>query len=260
ASRLRTLSSTCWPAPDGAKPSCSSTTKSSGSVRNLPGPSGAPWARGGSSASSFGIDEEHHRLRGDAFGPPEKAELLGSRRLYVDPLDIYLEKLRDLAPDVIAHRRELRPLRKHRHIGVSYAELAGAQHVHDRTHEAFAVGALPARIGVLEVLPDVAEPGRPEQRIGKRVQHDVAVGVRHDAMGMRHTHAAQHDEVAGAECMHVDARAYSHQRVSFRSAAAIARSAALVILRFAAAPSTSSGRSPSHSSACASSVGMRPAA
>src|SRR2546430_1418318 len=44
------------------------------------------------------------------------------------------------------------------------------------------------------------------------------------------------------------------------TAAASARSAARVILRFIESPSTSTGRSPSHSRACASSLGKRPAA
>ena len=39
------------------------------------------------------------------------------------------------------------------------------------------VGAAPARVGVGEVLADVAEPGRAEQRVGDRVGDDVGVAV-----------------------------------------------------------------------------------
>ncbi len=42
ALRLRTFSRAWMPAPDGAKPSCSSTTKSSGSTRSRPLASGSP--------------------------------------------------------------------------------------------------------------------------------------------------------------------------------------------------------------------------
>src|SRR5579885_1409987 len=280
ALRLRTLSNTCWPVPAASNPSTSSTTKPSGSTRSRPGQSGLPSARGGSSAASAGIEQKHHGLGGDPLGTPQEAELFGGRRLHVDLLDGHLEELRHLPADVVAHGRELRPLSEHRHVGIPDLQSAVAQHVHHRAHETLAVGALPAGVGILEMLTDVSQAGRSEQRIRERVQHHVSVRVRHDTVRMRHPHPAEHDEIAWAECMHVDAGADSHINspfdvtstrnqakgsdscywLSFRSAAAIARSAALVILRFAAAPSTSPGASPSHSIACASSVGMRLAA
>ena len=115
---------------------------------------------------------------------------------------------------------------------------------------------------VREMFADVPEPGGAEQRIAQRVQHHIAVGVRRDPPRMRHAHAAQHDEFARTEGVHVETGADPHGelRRAASKASASARSLRFVTLRFAAEPSMSAGRSPSHSKACASSLGLRASA
>ena len=74
------------------------------------------------------------------------------------------------------------------------------------------VGALEPRVGVREVLADVAQRRRAEQRIGQGVQQHVAVGVGDQPMFVGNAHAAEGDEVALAEAMHVVAMANSHEK------------------------------------------------
>src|SRR3984893_829363 len=99
------------------------------------------------------------------------------------------------------------------------------------------------------------------------MQYDVPVRMRDHAVRVRDAQPAEHDEIAGPEGMHVDSGTDSHElpprpwlRRAASTAAASARSSPLVILRFVAAPSMSAGCSPIHSSACAASLGKRPAA
>ena len=81
---------------------------------------------------------------------------------------------------------------------------------HDCAQQLDRVGVAPALVGVREVLADVAEAGRAEQRIDDRVGKDVGVGVaRQAALGVRHLDAAEHQRAARLEAVRVvaDARA-----------------------------------------------------
>src|SRR5699024_7899354 len=101
-----------------------------------------------------------------------------------------------------------------------------------------------------------------QQGVAKRVDDDVAIGMRHHTALVRHAHASQHHMVAFAEGMDVESLAYAHVPVPFvrdSRNSANARSAAVVILMLSSAPSTSSGRMPVRSMAMASSVTARPA-
>src|SRR6202035_973380 len=150
---------------------------------------------------------------------------------------------------------------------VSDAQMACAEYAENVADEAFAVGALPARIGILEMLADVAQPGSAEERVAQRVENDIAIRVGDDAAGVGNPYAAEHDEITRSKGVYVGTLSNSHHDCSWRStlvlsrafnrAAATTRSSALVILMFAAEPWTSTGRSPTHSNACASSVGTR---
>jgi hypothetical protein len=55
------------------------------------------------------------------------------------------------------------------------------------------------------MLPDVPQPRGPEQRIDQSVQQHIAVGMSNDAVAVRYAYPAEHDRIAGSECMHVDA-------------------------------------------------------
>ena len=100
---------------------------------------------------------------------------------------------------------DLRGLRQHRHVGVSDLETAFAQHGEHRGDKAPAIRPSPAWVGIAEMLTDIAEASRTEQRITQRVQHDVAVGMRHHAARMGNAHSSQHEEVTGSESVDVEA-------------------------------------------------------
>jgi hypothetical protein len=73
------------------------------------------------------------------------------------------------------------------------------------TDESLAVGTLPSRVGVFEVLADVAQACRAQEGVAQSVEHNVSVGVGDDAVRVRNAHATEHDKVAGAKCVYVRA-------------------------------------------------------
>src|SRR5690606_25764217 len=75
-----------------------------------------------------------------------------------------------------------------------------------------AIGALELRIGVRKVLADIAQRHRAEQCIAERMQQHVAIGMRQQAALMWNPHAAERDEVALAEAMHVVTVADTHSQ------------------------------------------------
>ena len=63
------------------------------------------------------------------------------------------------------------------------------------------------RVARREMDADIAVAQGPEQRVGERVQDDVAVGMGRDAALVRNAHAAEPDVIAGRESVHVESGA-----------------------------------------------------
>ena len=72
------------------------------------------------------------------------------------------------------------------------------------------VGVLPQLVGVREVLADVAEPGRAEQRVDDRVREHVGVGVAREAALAGDLDAAEDQRPPVREAMRVDADPAAH--------------------------------------------------
>src|SRR3954466_5304300 len=60
------------------------------------------------------------------------------------------------------------------------------------------------------MVADIAERERAEDRIAQCMDDDIAIRMRDDALIMRNVDAAEHDVIAGAECVDVDALADAH--------------------------------------------------
>ena len=76
-----------------------------------------------------------------------------------------------------------------------------------RAQQVHGVGVAPPLVGVGEVLADVAEAGRAEQRVDDRVGQDVGVGVALEAELARDLDAAEDQRPPGGEAVGVDADA-----------------------------------------------------
>ena len=214
--RFSTLSSRCAPAPSGAKPSSSSTTKSSGVTRMRPRAGGHPQASGSAVTSAGGTCavralQHHHSMTGQTFAATKCAESLGGRRLEVDASDIDPEIRRNVA----AHRgpvpAEPRSLCDQREVGVHHSKAARSEQRGAVSQEHAAACALPFRVAVREMLADVALAQRTEQRVAQRVQQHVAVGVRHDALRVWNRNAAESDRIARTEGVYVVAVPDAHR-------------------------------------------------
>ena len=115
-------------------------------------------------------------------------------------------------------------------------------------------GAFPARIGVGEMLADVACADGAQQSVGQRVQRDVGVGVAFQRVGVGDSDAAQPDVVARRPAGARRSPVPLARRGSRAARSAMARSSAVVSLRLAALPMTSATGRPAHSATAASSV------
>ena len=128
-----------------------------------------------------------------------------------------------------------------------------------------AVGAVPARIAVREMLADVAQARGTQQRIDQRVQQHVAVGMRHDARGCARCarRRASTASPGPKACTSIPDPTFSVIGVRLRCARAqdgLRHGQILAIrdLDVAVRGLRPAGRRPPcHSIACASSVGVR---
>ena len=79
--------------------------------------------------------------------------------------------------DLAAVRPDLRPLENDDHVDVRHRQAAAADESGDFLEERDTRGAFPARIGIRIVLPDVAGPGRAEDRVRDGMTDHVGIGV-----------------------------------------------------------------------------------
>ena len=89
-------------------------------------------------------------------------------------------------------------------LGVDQTDHMAQQHT--------AVRALEGGISVRKVLADIAQCRRAEQGIAQGVQDHVAVGMSQQPMVVCNAHAAQGDEIAFSETVHIVAVANTHKK------------------------------------------------
>ena len=137
---------------------------------------------------------------------PTGPMLLGRLGLHVDLLDRDRQRLRDALAHGQDVRRHLRRLRDDGAVDV--ADLpAGLRARGAPASASSASESAPRklRVGVGEVVADVAQRGGAEQRVGDRVAQRVGVGVAEQAVRVRDRHAAQHQRAARHQRVRVPA-------------------------------------------------------
>ena len=140
-------------------------------------------------------------------------------RFYADQFGWETFELMDMGPmgkyrifgwDGVAMGGDARGLGQQREIRVHHAPAARGQQLHRMAHELRAGGTAPAWIRIREMLADVAEARRAQQRVGQCVQQYIAIGVCDHSLPVRNPHAPQHHRIAGTEGVHVEATAGTH--------------------------------------------------
>ena len=107
-------------------------------------------------------------------------------------------------------RRHLRALEHDGGVDVDHPQPLAAHQGRHLAQQRDRVGAAPALVGVGEVLADVAQPGRPQQRVHDRVREDVGVGVAGQAQLVLDAHAAEDQRAALDQAVGVVAQADHH--------------------------------------------------
>ncbi len=99
--------------------------------------------------------------------------------------------------------------------GVNVTDLpAFALHLLEHVPQQYpTVGALEGRIGVREVLADIAKRRGAEQCVAQSMQHHVAIRMREQPELVRDPHPTEGDEIALTETMHVIAMADTHSHL-----------------------------------------------
>ena len=123
-------------------------------------------------------------------------------------------------------------------------------------------GAAPVRIARREMHADIAVGERAQDGVDQRMEHDVGVGMAGQAARMGDAHAAEHDVIAVAELVHIEADAGAHVaqgcELGRLGAGEIVLGGELHVCRLALERATFR---PAHSASAASSVkSSRPAA
>ena len=104
-------------------------------------------------------------------------------------------------------RTDLGPLADHGDVGVADTPAALADQFVAAAQESTAVRIFPLGIAGREMLADVAQRQRTEHRVAQRMDHHVAVGMGYDTAVMRNADTAQHDVIAVAEGVDIEALA-----------------------------------------------------
>ena len=104
-------------------------------------------------------------------------------------------------------RPDARRLADHGHVEMGDEAAARRYALDGKAQETVGGGAAPLRIAGRKMGADVAFGERPENGVDQRMQHHVGIGMAGQGLAMRDAHAAEHDMIAVAEGMHVDAGA-----------------------------------------------------
>ena len=139
----------------------------------------------------------------DALLPPDETQVFGRRRL-----DRYGTFGDAHNPGQAGFhgwnvRVEFGFLQHDRHVDVADLVARAAHHFEYLSQQNFAVDALPLRIFVGKMVPDVAKVGRAEQRIAENVANDVGVGMALGTLRVRDQNAAEPEGAIGDELVDV---------------------------------------------------------
>ena len=148
-------------------------------------------------------------------------------------------------------RARSRALGDDRDVGREPADAPASRTIPTRAEQVEPADPGERRVGLGEVLADVPERGRAEQRVGDGVAHHVAVRVAGEPLPGRSRTPPEEQRAPRRERVHVEPQArrrFSHRRASVLRASPEPRSCGVVILRFSARPSIAATRYPAHSS------------
>ena len=145
-----------------------------------------------------------------------EAEVFFGRGFDADAADVHAQA----GGDVLAHEgdvgRELGRLAEDGGVDVADRVARFAQHVPHGLQQFERVGPFVARVAVREMLADIAEGGRAEQRVGHGVQQHVGVRMAEQAFLIRDVHPAQDQAAALHQAVDVISMSKTHRSFPFQ--------------------------------------------
>ena len=152
--------------------------------------------------------KQHDSLRFRREPLPHRPHALGRLKLNRNLRDIQThcasERFANRQPVIL----QLRTLQNHGRIDMGNGKSLHRGQIANMLEELKAVGALPSRIGIRKMHPDIPLRDRPQNGVRNRMREDVGIRMAVEAERMRYFHAAEHELSALDEPM--DIVTYSH--------------------------------------------------
>lgn len=181
--------------------------------------------------------EKTHSMTGNSLFPAGKAEMLFRRRLEIDLIRVRAKNVCKILFHLRKKRSKLRFLRQDRHIQIAEPIPSLRNKLPDPAEQEHAGDSEIGRIGVGEMLTDIAERRSAEEGVHNGVKQNIRVGMAVQAQSVRNPHAAEDQIPTFREAMHIIAVSDPHCFVlAFSRASAATRSSGVVTLRFSSLP------------------------
>ena len=116
-------------------------------------------------------------MAGDRLAPADRPDVLAGLGLDVHGRFAHAEQPGEVGPDGLLVRSELGLLGMNDDVAIDGPPSGLLDLLDDLRQQPRAVQPAPLRIGIRVVFPDIAQPGRPQERIGHRMANHVRVGV-----------------------------------------------------------------------------------
>jgi len=139
----------------------------------------------------------------DPLAAAQGPEAFERRRFHADARPLQAKRRRDRGAHGLGPVADLGALRLNGEIDVDDPEPGFAHARFDEARENGAVGAAKLRILRREEMPDVLHPGRAENRVHRRVEHDVRIGMPDEPFLPREDDAPQRQGRRAAESVYV---------------------------------------------------------
>lgn len=153
--------------------------------------------------------QERYRLSSDAFPPAGEAKALSDGAPHSDPVWLYSHRLRQPVLHRLSLGREARFLADDHCVNVDYLPPCAADQDGYRGEESQTVRARISGVGIGEVVANILQPRRPQDRIHDRVCQNVRVAMSFKSVVVAKTHSTQDQGAGRGEPMGVESKAHA---------------------------------------------------
>ena len=151
-------------------------------------------------------------MHSDTFFTSDKPELFGGSGFNVHLVQINLKIRSNQRAHRFNMRRHFWRLSNDGVVDIADLPAFGVDQAHHMTQQHATVRTFEGRVGVREMLADIAQRRGAEQRITERMQQHVAIRMGQQTKFMWDSHTAQGNKIALSKTVHIIAVANTHKK------------------------------------------------